>query len=68
MRVSGFFVTAASAIILKKYAVIKYPWTRLNFTPYSTSIPPHVIFIDETKSMKLNISQHTKNISDGMRD
>ena len=38
------------------------------FTPCAMFIPPHVIMMAAIDNLKLNISQQTKNIFDGMRD
>ena len=45
LRASTIFIAAGRAKHLHKFALTRYPWTRTNYTPYLTGIPPHVMLM-----------------------
>ena len=47
---------------LHKFALTRYPWTIMTYTPYFTVIPPHGMLMSEIESLKDTFEQHTRDI------
>ena len=53
---------------MKRFAVVNFPWTATNFTPFGTGIPPHVMLLSEIQCLKASFKQQTNTIVEGMRE
>ena len=68
LRSSPIFIAAGRETLLKRFAVVNFPWTATNFTPFGTGIPPHVMLLSEIQCLKASFKQQTNTIVEGMRE
>ena len=67
LRVSSIFIAAARAGEFRKYAVVSLPWTKTDFTPFFTGIPPHAMIMAEIEILKKKIAKKTCAIVYGLK-
>ena len=67
LRASPICIAAGRVKHLHKFALTRYPWKILIYTPYFTGIPPHVILMLEIESLKATFEQQTRDIVQEMR-
>ena len=54
LRASHFFQNIPND--LRECAVVKYPWTKTEYTPRITGIPPHILIMAEMEELKKQVS------------
>ena len=54
LRASHFFQNIPND--LRECAVVKYPWTKTEYTPRIPGIPPHILIMAEMEELKKQVS------------
>ena len=67
LRSSPVYIDSGREKDLHKCAFISYPWLSTNYTPYTTGIPPHIMFMAKTEVLKAAFEKQTTHIFKEMR-
>ena len=52
LRASSMYIASGREKVLHKYAVIRYTWLSINYTPYTTGISPHVMLMAKNRGVE----------------